>query len=368
MEQIEATDGQPSLERREPLFLAAFGYLVWLASVVLLVFVSLAYWQRYDQWAAATLYPVWCWGAIGVFLVVVGSSRWRRRKTVVLVALWAAFLAAFADTPLSLVRPLQLAPPRGELRAMSLNCSGFGEALQKVVVYQPDIVLVQESPTADELDAVAHELFGDAANVVRGPDASILARGEVTAVEVPAPYRENFVHARVTIDGTAINVISLRLYPCPVRIDLWSRDCWKSYQGNRETRCKQLARIADYVNTLPEDEPLVVGGDFNCPPGDAVLWMLEPRLIDAFTVAGRGWGATIIDLAGVAMIRIDQIWTSRQLTATNVFAAPALRSSPRRGGFLSRIAAGAWRCVRRLADCAGRPGMLHSRIFAVRRG
>jgi endonuclease/exonuclease/phosphatase (EEP) superfamily protein YafD len=29
------------------------------------------------------------------------------------------------------------------------------------------------------------------------------------------------------------------------------------------------------------------------------------------------------------MIRIDQIWTSRQLTATNVFAAPALPSDHR---------------------------------------
>jgi vancomycin resistance protein VanJ len=329
MDQIEAVHDQPAIEWREPLFLAATGNFVWLVSIAILMFVSLAYWRRYDEWAAVTLYPVWCWAALGLFLVFIGSSRWRWRKAVVLVALWAAFLFAFADAPWSLVRAFQATPARGELRVATLNCAGIGGALQKVVVHQPDIVLVQESPLAEELAAVARELFGDEAKVVRGPDASILARGDVTTVEVPAPYRENFVHARVTIDGRATNVISLRLYPCPVRIDVWSSDCWKSYEANRVTRRRQLERVANYVSTLPEDEPLIVGGDFNCPPGDAVLWLLEPRLTDAFTVAGRGWGATIIDIAGVSMIRIDQIWTSRQLTATKVFAAPALPSDHR---------------------------------------
>jgi vancomycin resistance protein VanJ len=329
MERIEAASDQLPAERREPLLLAAYGYLVWAVAVALLVFASLAYWRRYDEWAAVTLFPVWCWAALGIVLVILGTSQWRRRKAVLLVGLWAAFLVAFADAPWSVVRAFQSGSPRGDLRVATLNCAGIGGALQKVVLYQPDIVLVQESPIADELSAVARELFGDEAQVLRGPDASILARGDVTTVEVPAPYRENFVHARVTIDGKLTNVISLRLYPCPVRIDLWSRDCWKSYEANRVTRRRQLERVANYVNTLPEDEPLIVGGDFNCPPGDAVLWLLQPRLTDAFTVAGRGWGATIIDVAGVSMIRIDQIWTSRQLTAMKVFAAPAVPSDHR---------------------------------------
>jgi vancomycin resistance protein VanJ len=176
---------------------------------------------------------------------------------------------------------------------------------------------------------VARKLYGDEANVVRGGDPSILTRGKVISFATPDTSNGTFMHARVMIDGRAINVISLRLHYCPVRIDLWSRECWEYYRSNRERRPQQVERIADFMRTLPEDEPLIVGGDFNCPPGDAVLWMLEPRLTDAFTVAGRGWGATIIDLAGVAMIRIDQIWTSSQLTATNVFVAPALPSDHR---------------------------------------
>jgi endonuclease/exonuclease/phosphatase (EEP) superfamily protein YafD len=131
--------------------------------------------------------------------------------------------------------------------------------------------------------------------------------------------RGNCVHARVDVDGTTLDVISLRLYPCPIRLDIWSRDCWRSYQANRVTRRRQLTAIAAYIATLPADTRLIVGGDFNCPPRDAVLSLLKPRLTDAFTVAGRGWGATIIELFGWPMIRIDQIWTCH-LQATNMFA------------------------------------------------
>ena len=184
-------------------------------------------------------------------------------------------------------------------------------------------MLIQESPTAAALAELATELYGSSATLVRGVDASIVARGNVTAVAVPPEFRENFVHARIRLDGQTIHAISLRLHVCPIRLDLWSPDCWRYYQSNREVRRRQLARIADYAKTLPADEPLVLGGDFNCPPRDAVLKLLEPRLTDAFSVAGRGWGATIIELSGWPLIRIDQIWTSRQFHAIAAFARRA---------------------------------------------
>jgi endonuclease/exonuclease/phosphatase (EEP) superfamily protein YafD len=210
---------------------------------------------------------------------------------------------------------------------VTLNCASSAAAAREVAAFDPDIVLFQESPSRDDLEVVATEIFGAGDHVAWGVDASILARGEVTPVEVPAEHRENFVHAQVPWNGRTLDVISLRLYPCPVRIDLWSPRCWEVYRDNREKRRRELGAIASYLATLPESAIVVVGGDFNAPPGDAVFRYLSPRMQDAFPIAGRGWGGTITNDAPA--IRIDQVWNSPQLLPLAAFARRTVHSDHR---------------------------------------
>jgi endonuclease/exonuclease/phosphatase family metal-dependent hydrolase len=290
-------------------------------SAALLVFVAVCYWRRPDVCTVVTLFPPWCWVLIGGAVAGLAFSRVRWWPSVILAVGWLTFLVGFADEPSSFVRMWLPQPARSEsLRVVTLNCAGVGSAARAVRAFDPDIVLVQESPSSGDLEALATDMFGSTTNLVRGVDASILARGRVQEVQVPRQSRGNFVHARVELRGQAVNVISLRLWPCPVQFNLWSPDCWRYYQWNREGRRRQLAQVADYIATLPDDVPLIVGGDFNCPPRDAVFRLLEPRLTDAYSVAGRGWGATIIALAGWQLIRIDQIWVSGQLQPLGVVA------------------------------------------------
>lgn len=324
MHEVDSANGTAQPAKPVPLVLACFRITVWSVSALFVVFVTACYWWRFDACTVVTLFPPWCWAAAGLYLTWLASSRRHWIATGSLALFWLVFLVTCADSPASLIRGLLPQPSRdGTLRVVSLNCASSTAAAQEIIPLDPDIVLVQESPTDAALEALADDLYGPGAHLVLGVDASIVARGDVTVVEVPAEFRENFVHARVEMDGQTINVISLRLYPCPVRLDLWSPDCWRSYQWNRETRRRQLSKIARYVQTLPTDIPLIVGGDFNCPPGDAVLRPFKPRLADAFPIAGRGWGATIIEIFGWPLIRIDQIWTSGELRATNAFAETA---------------------------------------------
>jgi endonuclease/exonuclease/phosphatase (EEP) superfamily protein YafD len=188
----------------------------------------------------------------------------------------------------------------------------------EVETVRPDVVLFQESPSRDKLRKVGDSLFGDEASVLWGPDTSIVARRQLEPVAVPAEFRENFVHALLEADGATVNVISLRLFPCPVRLDLWRPRCWQVYRKDRQARRRQLETIARYVATIPDDEPIIFGGDFNAPAGDAVFRLLESRLADSFLAAGRGWGNTF--MSGLPVLRIDQIWISRHVRPIAAYA------------------------------------------------
>jgi hypothetical protein len=284
----------------------------------LLVFASLCYWGRFDSVAAATVYPPWCWAIAGISLACIGFGR-HRLLTAASIALWLIFLLAFADSPASPLRMwLPMPSQRSNLRVISLNCASNPAAAREAIGLNPDIILFQESPSHEALDALAKEFFGPGNHVYWGGDASIVSRGEITPVEVPGPLTGDFVHARVQVETGSLDVISLRLFPSEFRMDLWSISCWRAFRANRETRWSEIQKIVGYVKTIPASRPLVFGGDFNVPPGDAVLHALPAVLSDSFHEVGRGWGCTIIN--DCPAIRIDQIWHTPEIQPCIVVA------------------------------------------------
>ena len=92
-------------------------------------------------------------------------------------------------------------------------------------------------------------------------------------------------------------------------------------------RREQLRIIARQLDTVPASVPVVVGGDFNAPQGDAVFRVLQPRLHDVFREGGRGWGDTITNK--IAALRIDQVWASGVLRAVDVGASMTRHSDHR---------------------------------------
>jgi endonuclease/exonuclease/phosphatase (EEP) superfamily protein YafD len=159
-------------------------------------------------------------------------------------------------------------------------------------------------------------------------DASLVVRGRVLPVDLAADLRANFVQARVVLpSGSAVEVISTRLVPAVFRLDLWSPDCWREHRENRQRRRAQLAALVRRLQALPPTVPLIVGGDFNAPQGDAVFHLLRPRLHDTFGEGGRGWGNTITN--DVPFLRIDQIWASAAFRSVNVGARKTQHSDHR---------------------------------------
>jgi endonuclease/exonuclease/phosphatase (EEP) superfamily protein YafD len=314
------------------------GLVLIAASLALCAALAAAYALRPDSLAAITVCPAWVWCVPGLApIVVVALGRTCRRLVVGALLAWAVFLAAFADTPAALVRAAvggrQRAPQssasRTPVRVVSLNCGSVGRrAAWDVVGVKPQIVLLQEAPGLADLEALTEKLYGGSGHFVRGADAAIVADGTVALLAHDEPAGNVAVYASVRLNGgQRVNVVSLRLEPAIVRLDFWSPECWRLQTQNRQLRRRQLKGIVARIAQLPSGVPLVLGGDFNAPAGDAIFRELQPPLRDSFREGGVGWGNTIINEAPFA--RIDQVWIDSHWDAVRVVAQATLRSDHR---------------------------------------
>lgn len=306
-------------------------------SGLLCALMALLYWLRPDSCAAVTFWPPWVWLAPGLLAAGLGASRGTKRLVAAIGLLWLGYLLVFAEEPASLIcrRPwpspdFETARRHGRaLRVISLNCAaGSKEAADEVAQYRPDIVLLQESPSRREIERLARQLFGDTSGVVCGVDTSIISHGVAIPHAVSGLLDPFFTEARVRlVSGIEVEVASVHLLPPTVGTDIWSPKHWRQHAENRRARRQQVRQIIRHVESLHRRVPLIIGGDFNAPAGDAVFCLLRPYLHDTFDEGGVGWGNTVINDMPVS--RIDQVWASDDLRAAGVVARKTRHSDHR---------------------------------------
>ncbi len=288
-----------------------------MTSAALCVFLAFCYLVRPDGLAALTIWPVWAWPFLVFPLTALVWDRRDQRALARLGLMWALFVLLLADEAVPLARmltrgPLPPSPPQrpGAVRVVTINCAaGSVKAIEEAARWHPDVLLVQESPSAGMLRAAARQVLGPDSTAIWGMDGSIAVRGSARPVTFPRDFRHRVTAARVSLyGGQQLTVASLRLTCANIRLDVWERKCRAEHSNNRQRRREELAAI---MKMLPDRGPVLVGGDFNAPAGDAVFREFPPRMRDVFRAAGRGWGDTIVNEFPVH--RIDQIWTSPEL-------------------------------------------------------
>lgn len=71
------------------------------------------------------------------------------------------------------------------------------------------------------------------------------------------------------------------------------------------------------ISTESLSESLIIAGDFNAPQGDRIFSHISGYLYDTFKEQGRGVGNTILN--DIPVLRIDQIWVSRNFRTLQSF-------------------------------------------------
>ena len=305
-------------------------------SLLLCAAVSLCYLIRPDACAAVTIFPAWAWAAPGGFLAAIGWGYRTRRAGILVALIWLVFLFGISDEPRGLLRfsqslassagGRQIPERAGDVRVISFNARGDKAAVNEEVQYHPEIVLLQESPTQKHVKQLAHKLFGDDAAFIWSHDTSIIVHGTLEPVQAPTPQHLVLGRARLA-SGFETIVISIRLHSPAFKTKLWTPDCWREQRAIRVKHREQMERTRALLAVLPADQPIIMGGDFNSPAGDAIFRLIPTRLHDAFREAGIGWGDTAFN--HMPVLRVDQVWISDQFSADAVVARETVNSDHR---------------------------------------
>ncbi|MCG6157603.1 endonuclease/exonuclease/phosphatase family protein [Rubinisphaera margarita] len=300
------------------------------AGVLLLL--QIVYMNRPDALTAITVFPVWIWtAAVSVPVLVMFLFASRRYGYLLILPVVVTLL--LADTPLSLIRVLyQPAPPvvRAEkddtIRIITLNCLHQQQAVADLKRFEPDIVLVQEYRRID-VEQVRRELFGEASFLIRNHDVAIFSRFPLTEHPMPRDLYRTCLAGRAEIGEMSLLLVPLHLNSPPPRLDLWKAESWRSYTKNRNRQREQLQLIFESLPKVTPKDAVVLGGDFNAPPGDAIFELLPPFMQDAFHEVGVGWGRTYAN--DLPVIRIDQLWSTPVVTPLRCMAVDSNGSDHR---------------------------------------
>lgn len=270
---------------------------------------------RPDAMAALTLIPAWCWPTVGLLTAIPVVRRRTVRELFLLQLFWVLFSMRFVEELMSVtsftsfaqtdIGQRQPKPGFTVVRVVTLNCANSAACSGDLRRVDPDIVLLQEAPSAGQLAITAAEIFGNSGAFLWGGDTAILARGRIEPLVVDRAA--HFVAAVVQLEnGTNFDCVSLRLSPPPARLDFWSPLFWSARRDLLQQHRKELQQIKQRLTGKWRGNLAIVGGDFNCVPLDRASDELRPYFSDQFASGGRGWGSTGTN--EWPLFRVDQIW------------------------------------------------------------
>ncbi|TAE77230.1 MAG: hypothetical protein EAZ84_04990 [Verrucomicrobia bacterium] len=322
-------------------FRRRFGWILIGLSLALHLLTVFAFARQPDRLAAFTVIPIWMWGAAGLGFSI--SAFWflRAPLSLIVTGVWALTLLLGSDearviahvgTPAPQQGNAGLAEGRPLIRVLTLNCGHFSYAggadlATDLRRWDPDLVLLQEVHP-HQVRHIADLLYQGRGDYRIYATNGVVTRWSILREVNPAPtgFRIQQVSVRKP-DGFEFEVANLHLASAATDLRLWRRDCWRTHHANRQLRRKELGIALSILSETATGRPIILGGDFNAPPGDPLKNLLQPDFEDAFVAAGTGWGNTY--QRRIPFHRIDQIHSTAQFRALRCAAITTRRSDHR---------------------------------------
>lgn len=307
----------------------SFGRLADLVTgLMMLGFAALGflYAERPAGFDPITIWPFWMWAGLFVVGGLLLSPLLRPRRTILVVGFPLLVAPFLCEEPIYRVRavlhgdkPMQPIPTGRWFRVISLNCGGGSEeAVRDTLQYDPDILLLQETPGRHLVERVLPEDWEYAGWL----DPAVAVKGRLEADRHDRWLAHEMFVVRAVPEQLAepapITVISTRLVQPSLRLDIWRPSIWRKARDIRDARMNTIQNLLRQRRRYAEDDPVIIGGDFNTPDRDSLFRPLRGAgLTDAFAEVGKGWPNTIT--SDYPMERIDYIWVNEHLEPLSGF-------------------------------------------------
>lgn len=297
------------------------GWILVCGSLLIHLLTVWAYAKQPDSLAAFTVFPIWCWGGMGLALSVMAFCFLRAPLSLIVTAVWAVTLSVamdeakvlsnFSTAPIAVERQ---STPNGShtLRIATVNCANFafGDPTEDLKKWNPDIILLQQV-LPHRVKQICEAIYGG-----KGDYRAYITNGVVTRFQIRREVRNPMMrNQQVTLelpDGMKIEVVNVHLSTAATDMRLWSAESRATHQKNRDLRRKELSvvlQVLEQTSSFPST-PAIVGGDFNSGATDVVHRQMVRDFDDAFAKVGRGWGDTFH--RRFPILRIDHIYATRQ--------------------------------------------------------
>jgi endonuclease/exonuclease/phosphatase (EEP) superfamily protein YafD len=281
-------------------------------------------------WALYLPQPLFLLPSLGLILISLLLRCWSAlvgHLAVALLGVGLLFGAAYR---------LPQQPRRGDVRVMTWNVMALLRDQRGVLAAirseAPDVLLLQEvnaRPREDPVDWLRQRLRGW--DAVRSGDVAILSPhplGPARATSLgPQRSRRVALQAPVRIRGRTAEVIVTHFHtalPRPLRERVWQRPRFHM-QVAAAVRAEQTDNLVRVVRAA--GRPLIVGGDFNSPPGSYAYRRLSERLQSAFSAGGWGFGWSFP--AQRPLLRIDHLFVSPEFRVLQCRVLPLTVSDHR---------------------------------------
>tara|TARA_R110000850_G_scaffold16044_7_gene50051 strand:+ start:137 stop:1144 length:1008 start_codon:yes stop_codon:yes gene_type:complete len=288
--------------------------------------------NRWDSMVAITLIPVWVWAGAGIIAALFSWILFRGSLAIVVMCLCLITGIIMSEESQSIARDIIFsigaAPDLSDpsiIRVVNVDADGDESNLHAVIDLEPDIVVVQNAPSEEVLETIANDLFGKESSLVINQSNAIIARGEI--INTLSEELNLALHVRLlTPTGRVIDITNVALEPYLPSPKLWKLDVWKRLTERRIQNRRELRHHLGENQLSQGTIGRIISGGFGTPPKDDVYRpLVTAGLLDTFAEAGIGLGHTYP--SGRALVRLDQIWVSRNLKPVSAVARPNPGSS-----------------------------------------